>query len=299
MSGVVVLGSINIDYVLSTTRLPSAGETVPGRDFRVVMGGKGANQAVACARTLGSCTLIGCVGDDAYGREAVAGFANDRIRTDTITVVPGARTGAALIFIDDTGENCIGVSGEANEQLTPERVDAQEEAIASADYLLMQLEVPLAAVQRAAEIARNAGTRVILNPAPAREPLPELLLGQIDIMTPNEPEARVLLGDSSIDDETAARRLRDQGVRTVVLTRGSEGVVVLSNSGLTLLPAETVEAIDTVGAGDCFSGVLAAELAVGQTLEQAARVANRAASIAVTRAGAQDAMPFRKEFAGD
>lgn len=297
---VVVLGSVNIDYVLHTPRIPVPGETIAGRDFRVVMGGKGANQAVACARAGGSCSLIACVGDDAYGREAVAGFIEDGIKTGGVTVIAGARTGAAMIFIDDSAENCIGISAEANAELTVARVEAQVELIAAADYLLLQLEVPLASVQRAAELARAAGTRVVLNPAPATGPLPADLLANVDLLTPNQTEARLLLGSEAPADNSdaaVAQALLRLGVAQVLMTQGADGVLFATGDDLQRVPAVAVQAVDTVGAGDCFNGVLVGELAAGVPMLAAIRFANAAAAIAVTRPGAQDAMPRRAEIA--
>ncbi|MEM1434249.1 MAG: ribokinase [Pseudomonadota bacterium] len=298
MSRVVVLGSVNIDYVLHLPRFPQPGETLAGSEFRVTMGGKGANQAVACARAGGDCALVACIGDDAYGREALAGFEADGIDVSGVTVLSDARTGAALIFIDDQGENCIGISAEANAALAIERVEAASMQIAAADWLLMQLEVPLPAVQRAVEIAKAAGTRVALNPAPAAGPLPSALLQQVDLLTPNQTEARTLLPDSVQTDEAAARALLALGVGTVIVTQGAAGALLVEPAGTTPVPGIAARVVDTVGAGDCFNGVLVAELARGATLPEAMAFATRAAAIAVTREGAQTSMPLRSEIAG-
>lgn len=298
---IVVVGSINVDLVVRVATLPRPGETVLGGRFASVPGGKGANQAVAAARAGGHTTFVARVGDDSMGHAAIEAFRGEGIETDFITVTPHAPTGVALILVDAVGENSIAVAGGANDRLSFDDIERARPAIEAADVLLLQLEVPLEAVAHAVSMAQSAGTRVILNPAPAR-PLPAALLARVDILTPNETEGESLASQrhapapSAADADALAGTLLGLGPRAVILTRGAAGALVAAADDRTHVPAFSVEPLDTVAAGDVFNGCLAVRLAEGLDLVAATRFAAAAAAISVTREGAQTSAPRRGEI---
>lgn len=297
---IVVIGSANMDLVVRAERIPSPGETVLGGDFMMAPGGKGANQAVAAARLGAHVTFVGRVGADAFGDALNAALTADGIDTTFLRRDKASASGVALIGVDAKGQNAIMVAPGANYTICPEDIDAARDNIAAAYAVVVQLEIPRAAVAHAIAVAKAAGTRVLLNPAPIRHvnPLPEELLRQVDILTPNEHETANLLGRSEpdgLDWEAAAQQLRGRGIEDVIITLGSHGCLIASAAGLEMLPAERVAPVDTTAAGDCFSGALAVALAEGRTLRDAARFAARAAAISVTRMGAQTSLPTRAE----
>jgi ribokinase len=298
---VVVVGSANMDLVVRCEHIPAPGETVIGGQFVTLPGGKGANQAVAAARLGGEVRFVGCVGADAFGESLFAGMAADGIITDHLRRDPEAPTGVALIGVDDRGQNAIIVAPGANHRLTPADIDAARDSIAEAAYLVIQLEIPQSMVAHAVALAKEVGTRVLLNPAPVSvaEPFPHSLLRQVDVLTPNEHEAANLLGYASpdgVDMEEAARRLVEIGIDCVVVTLGGEGCLLATQEGVRHLPALRVSPVDTTAAGDCFTGALAVALAEGQEMEAAIAFATRAAAISVTRLGAQPSLPWRAEL---
>lgn len=283
---VIVIGSTNTDLVVTVPHLPVPGETVLGSDLRQVAGGKGANQAVAAARLGGQVTFIGRVGDDDYGRHTLQNLQSEGINTQHLQVTPGVASGTALISVHaTTGENAIVVAPGANARVTPDDIAAAADAIAAAQVVVVSLEIPLDTVVAAVSAARAHGRLVILNPAPA-QPLPATLLTQVDIITPNEKELDVLGGIAT---------LLNAGVSTVITTLGAKGARLQTASETLEIPAPRVTAVDTVAAGDCFTGALAVELARGTDLPTAARFATTAASLKVTRRGAQSGMPTRAE----
>lgn len=296
----VVLGSANTDLVVRVPRLPSPGETVTGGQFEICPGGKGANQAVAAARAGAKVTFIGSVGADDFGKTMVAGLRRDGIDTRLVLRQPRQASGVALIFVGEGGENQIAVARGANDALTVSQVEAAAAVIRAAKCLVAQLEVPLAAVRRALQIAAAAGVPVILNPAPApARPLPRSLLRQVTFLTPNQAElgaltVRKIRGRAAV--EKATRDLQAAGVPHVLATCGAGGVCWRSATDAKWFPAARVRAIDTVGAGDCFTGAFAAAFAQGQEIEAAIHFAIAAAGISVTRRGAQAAMPAREEI---
>jgi ribokinase len=294
---IVVVGSSNTDMVVRVAHLPAPGETVLGGAFVMAAGGKGANQAVAAARLGAQVTLVARVGEDVFGERALAGFEREGISTQHIIADPEAASGVALITVDSEGENSIAVAPGANARLSPEDVQRARAAILDADVLLLQLEVPLKTAQAAAELARQAGVRVILNPAPAPEsPLPPALLACVDVLTPNEKEAAALAGvPESL--ERAARRLLEMGVETVVVTLGARGALIVTPESQQTVPGFPVEALDTTAAGDAFTGGLAVALAGGQPLNKAVRFANACGALAATRLGAQPSLPTEEKVA--
>jgi ribokinase len=294
---VVVVGSSNTDMVVRLPVLPAPGETVLGGDFYQAAGGKGANQAVAAARLGAEVRLVARVGDDSLGREAVRRFQAEGILTDAVVVDPQAASGVALIMVDSRGENMIAVASGANSRLTPADVEVVSEHLPGS-VLLVQLEIPMETVEHAVSLASRAGALVILNPAPARS-LPDPLLHRVSILTPNEGELAVLAGRPVHDLETArlaATSLLRRGVKTVIVTLGAQGALLVDSGGSRLEPARRVEAVDTTAAGDAFNGALAWALAGGAPLAEAVRLANRAASISVTRPGAQPSLATRREL---
>ncbi len=293
---IVVVGSSNTDMVIKTPRLPGPGETVTGGTFFRARGGKGANQAVAAARAGGHVTFIASIGRDDLGDDAVAAFEQDGIDTTRVGRTADAASGVALIVVDAAGENAIAVAEGANSLLSPSEIRKCAAVIASARVLVAQLEIPLETVSEAARIAHEHGVSVILNPAPARL-LPDELLSRVSVLTPNASEAALLAGqdrESSVD--RAATALLARGAGAVVVTLGADGVLVAHAGGRERIPGWQVAAEDTTGAGDVFNGALAAALADGRSLGDAARFANAAAAISVTRRGAQPSAPRRHEI---
>jgi len=298
---VVVLGSVNADLVLRCTQLPQPGQTVHGRTFETLPGGKGANQAVAAARLGAPVSFIGCVGDDDFGRHARQVLAEEGIATEHLHTVADVRTGVAMIIVDDAGQNCIALAAGANAALSVAHVDAAAALIRGAALLICQLESPLDVVQHAVALAHAAGVPVLLNPAPAQA-LPASLLAQVDLLVPNETEAAVLAGMSAgaeFDAAAAAARLRALGARSVIVTLGAAGVHVAADGIDRRLAAPVVRAVDTTGAGDTFIGAFAAARCEGADLLAAIAIAQRAAALSVTRAGTIAAMPPRDEHVPD
>jgi len=296
---IVVVGSSNTDMVVKVPRLPGPGETVIGGEFVMAAGGKGANQAVACARAGASVCLVGRVGDDPFGRNAIAGLERARVNTDYVVTDGEAPSGVALIYVDAEGENLIAVAPGANMLLSMEDIEAARPAIERADCLLLQLETPIPAVERAVGIAHDAGTLVVLNPAPApAEPVPSAILERVDVLTPNRAEAGALTGravSTLTDARQVAQELRAKGPKRVVITLGKEGAVACQEEPFHL-PPHRVEAVDAVAAGDAFSAALVVALSEGLGFEDACRFASAAGACAVTKLGAQTSMPTRADI---
>lgn len=293
-----VLGSINADHILNLAHFPRPGETVIGKQYQIAFGGKGANQAVAASRAGADIAFIACVGADDIGERIRQQLQQDRIDTAPVETVADESTGVAMIFVNGEGENNIGIYSGANAALTPARVAQHQQVIADADALLMQLESPLESVLAAAKIARAQQTQVILNPAPATA-LSDELLALIDIITPNETEAEILTGIAVKSDEDAARAaaaLHAKGIATVLITLGRRGVWLSEQGNGVRIPGFSVQAIDTIAAGDTFNGAFITARLEGVAMHDAVRFAHAAAAIAVTRPGAQPSVPWRTEI---
>ena len=290
---IVVIGSSNTDMTIKGDRLPKPGETVLGGEFRMGPGGKGANQAVAAQRLGADVSFICKVGRDIFGDNAIAGYQKEGIDCSRILRSDKA-SGTALILVDGNAENCIAVAPGANADLTPEDVDSVADVIRSADYLILQLEIPVESVLRAAKIAHEAGVYVILNPAPACH-LPDELFGYISLITPNQTESALLSGVGDNLD-AAVEKLMQLGVKDVVVTLGSKGSLVISEGTRALVPSLKVKAVDTTAAGDTFCGALCVALSEGCSLVDAAGFATKASALTVQKMGAQDSIPFRSDI---
>ncbi len=293
-----VLGSINADHILNLNHFPRPGETVIGKQYQIAFGGKGANQAVAAGRAGANIAFIACVGADDIGERIRQQLQQDRIDTAPVETVADEATGVAMIFVNGEGENNIGIYSGANAALTPICVARHQQVIAEADALLMQLESPLESVLAAAKIARANATQVILNPAPATQ-LSDELLALIDIITPNETEAEILTGIAVNSDEDAARAaqvLHAKGIHTVLITLGRRGVWLSEQGQGERIPGFSVQAVDTIAAGDTFNGAFITARLEGVAMHNALRFAHAAAAIAVTRPGAQPSVPWRTEI---
>ena len=295
---VIVVGSANTDLVLRVPKLPRPGETITGGQFQIIAGGKGANQAVAAARAGAQVTLVANIGRDHFGHAALQGLRLEGIGTRQIVRSKTTHSGVALILVDARGENLIGVARGSNDQLLPGHIQAALPAFRTARCLLVQLEVPMATVRRAIELATRHHVPVLLNPAPAQR-MPTSLLRGVTFLTPNEHELAALSGlpvKRKAEVEAAAWRCHQLGAKDVLATCGARGVCRCSASGTRWYPAPKVKAVDTVGAGDCFCGAFAAAIAEGNSLEYAILFAVTAAAISVTRPGAQPSMPARREI---
>lgn len=290
---VVVVGSCNMDLVARVPRLPLPGETLTGTSFGTYLGGKGLNQAVAARRMGASVAMVARVGADDFGRRVTQALHDEGIDAAQVQI-DEQPTGTAMILVEERGENNIVVVPGANGALTTADIDRAAEQIRSAGVLLLQLEVPLETTLHAAQLARAAGTTVILTPAPAQR-LPSALFAATDVLVPNEVEVAQVLGTQAQPSD-AAQALLAQGCGAVVVTLGAQGALLVTSQGEQAIAPFAVTPVDTVGAGDAFVGALAAVLAAGQDLTTALRYASAAGAIATTRPGAMSSLPSRDEI---
>ncbi len=294
---IYVIGSSNTDMVIQTEKLPMPGQTVMGKNFLTNPGGKGANQAVAAARLGAKVTFVANTGDDLFGKQSLIHFERENIDISFVSVDDNLPSGVALIGVDAHGENIIMVAPGSNKNLDTQKVNKALQGISTDTIILLQLEIPMETVAYALKKGNSAGCRVILNPAPATN-IDIELMRYIDVITPNESEASILTGIPVTDLNSAqrsAQRLRDMGVQNIVITLGAKGAFLLNESVQKHIETQPVSAVDTTAAGDCFNGALAVGLSEGMALDEAVSFACRAASISVTRMGAQSSMPHRKE----
>ncbi len=297
-SKILVIGSSNSDMVIQAAKLPAPGETVMGKKFFMNPGGKGANQAVAASRMGGPVAFISKIGNDIFGKQAVYAFKKEGIITEYVITDPSSPSGVALITVDDKGENSIVVAPGANSKLSKEDIEQAKAALEEAEIILMQLEVPMETVEYAAALAAILHKKLILNPAPAQA-LSLELLKNVYILTPNETEASIISGIKVVDEPSAAMaaaKIKQMGVKNIIITLGAKGAYVLSDHFSGIVPAEEVQAIDTTAAGDVFNGALTVGILEGLSIEEAVAFANSAATISVTRIGAQSSIPYRKEI---
>lgn len=298
MKKLIVLGSSNVDYILNVPHFLAPGETLSGTQYQVALGGKGANQAVAAGRSGANIQFISAVGNDPVGKNALEQFQKDNIDISAIEAIQNENTGVALIFVNDDAENMIGIYPGANAHITTDYITPHLQAIQQCDLLLMQLEIPMETIFLAAKEAKRTNACVVLNPAPA-QPLSDELLSNIDIITPNETEAKILTGvdiHTLEDANRASQILHDKGIKTVIITLGKQGAWVSHNKEGKLIKGFSVKAIDTIAAGDTFNGVLATALLEDRNLEDAVKMAHAAAALSVTKKGAQPSVPLRSEI---
>lgn len=298
MKKIIVIGSSNVDMVVRTSHLPAPGETILGGEFFMNQGGKGANQAVAIKRLVGNLIFMAKLGNDVLGRQSVGYFKKEGIDTRYIAFDEDSASGVALISVDDHAENSIVVASGANMLLNEQDVDKMLEEMCEGDILLMQLEIPLQTVEYAARKAFGKGVKVVLNPAPARS-LPKELFRHLYMVTPNRIEAEMLTGIKIANDadvEKVAEEICAMGVKNVIITLGSKGCLIREEGVSYRIDAFKVEPVDTTAAGDTFNGALCVGLSEGMDLKQAAVMASKASSIAVTRMGAQSSIPYREEL---
>ena len=295
---IVVIGSMNMDFIVHVARLPRPGETILGSSFEMLPGGKGANQAYAVARLGGESRLIGCVGQDTFGRQLISNLRSVGVETSTVIKTSASSTGLAFIAVEQSGQNQILVAPGANEHLVSEEIQRALSNIRP-DFLLLQLEIPMSAVECAISLARSQDSVIILDPAPAK-PVNPALLSQIDILTPNESEAFYLLGESGSaiplgEAAEIASEILKMGPREVILKLGENGVWFANRMKSQHFPARSVQAVDVTAAGDTFNAALAVSLAEGRSIDEAIYFANTAASLSVTKVGAQASIPSREE----
>ena len=286
-----------MDLVVKSPRIPAIGETILGGDFIMTPGGKGANQVVAAAKLGAEVYFIARLGDDIFAEQSLSNFKKEAVITKYVTLTREAPSGVALITVDDDGNNVIVVAPGANQKLSPNDIKKAESDITSSGALVAQLEIPLETVEFAAQLANSNGVLFILDPAPAQKLSPELLK-MVDVLTPNETEAQILTGIEVTDEEsarTAAIKLLDYGIKSVILTLGSKGFLLADNDRMEFVPAIKVTAVDSTAAGDAFTGSLAVGLANGKTLYDSAVYANYVAALSVTKMGAQSSMPTSEE----
>lgn len=298
MGRIVVIGSTNTDMVVKSKKIPEPGETIIGGTFFMNPGGKGANQAVAAARLNGEVTLVTKTGNDYFSEQAKHIFDFEGIETKYIVNDPRNPSGIALIMVDQDGENCIVVAPGSNGTLSAYDIDDEVYGDDPSDVFLLQLEIPVSTVEFVAERVSSRGNRVILNPAPVKQ-LSNELLKCLYIITPNELEAELLTGIKVTDASSAekcAEKLKARGPQNVIITMGAAGAYLLTDKISRIIPVVPVKALDTTAAGDVFNGALAVAISEGSNLGEAVRFANTAASISVTRMGAQSSAPYRKEI---
>ncbi|MGG2089878.1 ribokinase [Priestia aryabhattai] len=287
MAKVTVIGSSSMDLVVTSNIRPEAGETVLGESFKTVPGGKGANQAVAAARLGANVSMIGCVGEDHYGKAILENFKSNGVSVENVKPVTDSDSGTAHIILAE-GDNSIVVVKGANDYITPDYVEKAKEKIKEADIVLIQQEIPEETVEYVAQLCQELKVPLLLNPAPAR-PLKAEVIEQVSYITPNEHEAELLFEGKEKEE------VLKQYPNKLFITEGKQGVRYFNGEKEVLVPSYQVETIDTTGAGDTFNAALAVALAEGMGFEKGIQFANRAASLSVTKFGAQGGMPTRKE----
>ncbi|MFO7448311.1 MAG: ribokinase [Ignavibacteriaceae bacterium] len=295
--GVLVVGSANMDLVITADRFPKPGETIFGKKFQMFPGGKGANQAVGSAKLGCKTFFIGKLGDDDFCQRLSQNMKKAGVELSHLLIDNNESTGTALISVDGEGQNEIIVISGSNMKLSPADIEDSKDIFRKVRVVLTQLEIPLETVIKAAELSKQSNTIFILNPAPAQK-LPDNLLNLVDYLTPNEIELEVISGVRVTDQrsaEEAAKILLDKGVKNVIVTMGSKGSLLVNREKVKLFPANKVIPVDTTAAGDSFNGALAYSLCMGKGVDEAIKFSNKAASISVTRMGAQSSMPVIEE----
>ena len=289
---IIVIGSINMDIVMKVPRLPQKGETLMAEDYMTVPGGKGANQAVAAARLGSNVTMVGALGEDAFGDTLLQRLQKENINTTGVRRTSSA-SGNALITVDNHGDNTILVYPGANHDVSTAWIEEQEKLIVQADWVMLQLEIPVNSVVTAIETAQKLGKKVLLNPAPAMT-LPEDLYASIDLITPNETELRILSGKEKIRE--GAAWMIEKGVGCVIVTLGAEGSLGMTKDQEVSVPAYPVQPVDSTAAGDAFNAAVVIALSEGNNLKKSMAFANAAGALTTTVMGAQRSLPSRFEL---
>lgn len=290
---ILVIGSSNTDMIIKSERFPDPGETILGGDFYMLPGGKGANQAVAAARLGGEVSFICRVGDDQFGKRSIQVYQEEHISTDNIIIDPEERSGVALISVNGDGENKIVVASGANNGFKEEEIENIYKIISRADYVILQLEIPVSIVGKIIQFSKRTDTNIILNPAPAQK-LPDWFFDDLFLVTPNETETEILTGINVCDELTAKKAalwFQNKGVRNVVITLGKNGSYLVTSNEAYAISTPNVDTIDSTAAGDVFNGALAVALANGQSFKQAVNFASIAAALSVKKIGAQSSCP--------
>lgn len=288
-----------MDFVIEVSKMPTPGETVLSKNFKLVPGGKGANEAYAIGKLGANVKMIGVVGDDEYGNILIENLKSVNVNTESIIKLNNTNTGCAFINVDENGENSIVVVSGANENISKEIIDNNVKLIEEADIIVMQLEIPINIVTYVAEIAKEKGKLVILDPAPALPNLDEKLLSNVDIIKPNESEIQILSGikiESNDDIIKGAKTLIDKGVKSVIVTLGEKGSILVTKEKYKCFPTYKVKSIDTTAAGDSFTAALAKSLLDGKNLEESIKFGHLVSSIVVTKKGAQTSIPNQIEI---
>lgn len=298
MSKILVIGSLNMDFVIDVWKMPLAGETILGKSLELVPGGKGANQAYAVGKLGSDVAMIGAVGNDVYGEKLISNLESVGVNTDGIEKLDGVPTGNAFITVDENGENSITVIQGANALLDRSIIDKHINLIEECEAVIMQLEIPLDTVSYVKEIAGKMGKKIILDPAPARNDLSDEFLAGFDIVKPNETELQTLLSEELNTKEeliAGARKLQEKGIKDVIVTLGGDGSFLVRDDECIFFDAEKVKAVDTTAAGDCFTAAFTSHITEGHTYEEAIRFGNKVSAIVVTRKGAQTSIPSMEE----
>ena len=302
MKKIVVIGSLNMDVVIQTPRMPEKGETISGAGVSYIPGGKGANQAFSAAKLGGRVSMIGAVGQDSAGDALIRNLEKVGVDVSGIECCPDVPTGQAFITVDQNGDNSIVLVAGANQAVTKELVDRHENLIREADLVLLQLEIPLESVEYAKEIAAALGKRALLDPAPAVSGLPSSFWKGVSCIKPNETEIGILTGracDTEEELRASAQELRSLGAEQVLISLGEKGCLFVGENTEELFAAQKVKAVDTTAAGDCFMGALARMLSEDASMQEAIAFAQKAAAVSVTRKGAQTSMPSMEEVLGE
>jgi len=288
-----------MDFVIEVDKMPLPGETILGKNFTLVPGGKGANQAYAIGKLGANVEMIGAVGEDEYGKILLENLNSVNVNTTGIIKINNANTGCAFIHVDRTGENSITAISGANKEISIDLIDSNIDKIDNADIIVMQLEIPIDVITYVAKIAKQKNKIVILDPAPARSDLPDELFKNIDIIKPNETEIQILTGiQTNTEDEiiNAAKSLLKKGIKTIIVTLGENGSLLVTNDKIEKFKAINVKTVDTTAAGDSFTAALAKSLLEDKNIEEAIRFGHIVSSIAVTKKGAQTSIPDQIEI---
>lgn len=296
---ILVIGSLNMDISITMEKMPILGETTLGKTLEYNNGGKGANQACAIGKLNGKVEMLGCIGKDSFGKSQEINLTNFGVNTRKLKISDKEPTGTAVIYVDKNGKNSIVVVPGANNECSVEYLKTAEESFEKADFILLQLEIPMNAIKYCVEKGKKLGKTIILNPAPAPDYIPEEILNKIDYLTPNETELQHLSNIKNIDTleevEKGAKILLSKGIKNILVTLGENGVLLVNDKVTKHFPAHKVNAIDTTAAGDCFNGAFVLGLSEGKILDEAIEFANIASSISVIRKGAQKSLPTREE----